>query len=56
MPYINAKWIVPIITVFKFCWNLYSVSQNSIYSDDANTAYNFPMIIFYLFWISEVLQ
>ncbi|MFN8116536.1 MAG: amino acid permease [Bacteroidia bacterium] len=50
MPYINAKWIVPVITVLSFV-GIYVQYPNSIYSDDANTAYNFPMIIFYLFWV-----
>lgn len=50
MPYVNAKWIIPIITVLSFV-GIYIQYPNSIYSDDANTAYNFPMIIFYLFWI-----
>jgi amino acid transporter len=50
MPYVNAKWIIPIITVLSFV-GIYIQYPNSIYSDDANTVYNFPMIIFYLFWI-----
>ncbi len=50
MPYINAKWIIPVITVLSFV-GIYVQYPNSIYSDDANTTYNFPMIIFYLFWV-----
>ncbi len=50
MPYINAKWIIPIVTVLGFA-AIYSIYPNSIYADDANTAYNYPMILFYLAWI-----
>ncbi len=50
MPYVNAKWIIPIITLLSFM-AIYVKYPNSIYSDNANTQFNYPMIIFYLFWI-----
>lgn len=50
MPYVNAKWIIPVITVLSFI-GIFIKYPNSIYSDDANTSFNYPMIIFYIFWI-----
>ncbi len=50
MPYINAKFIVPIITIFSLI-AIFIKYPNSIYTDDANTLFNFPMIIFYIVWI-----
>lgn len=50
MPYVNAKWIIPVITILSFI-GIFIKYPNSIYSDDANTSFNYPMIIFYIFWI-----
>jgi basic amino acid/polyamine antiporter, APA family len=50
MPYVNAKWIIPVVTLLSFV-GIYEVYPNSIYADDANSIYNFPMIIFYGFWL-----
>lgn len=52
MPYINAKWLVPVLTVAAFVW-IYLQFPKSIYNIDENNieTYNFPMIIFYLVWV-----
>ena len=50
MPYINARWIVPAITLVSFI-AIYVCYPGSIYADDNNQKLNYPMIIFYLFWI-----
>jgi amino acid transporter len=50
MPYVNSKFIVPVITVFGFIL-IASYYPNSIYSNDTNDVFNYPMIIFYLVWI-----
>jgi len=49
IPYINAKYIVPAVTVVSFIV-IAVFYPNSIYSDDANTILNYPMIIFYIAW------
>lgn len=50
MPYVNSKWIIPPLTVVSFIL-IAIFYPDSIYSDDANQHLNFPMIIFYIFWI-----
>ena len=49
MPYINAKFIVPVITVFSLVI-IYLNHVTLIHND--NGSYNFPMIIFYIVWIT----
>ena len=49
MPYINAKFIVPVITVFSLVI-IYLNHVTLIHNDDGS--YNFPMIIFYIVWIA----
>ncbi len=48
MPYINAKFIVPAITIISFIIIFYN-HASMIVNEDAS--YNFPMIVFYLVWI-----
>ena len=48
MPYINAKYIVPVITIISFIV-IFSNHASMIVNEDAS--YNFPMIVFYLVWI-----
>lgn len=48
MPYINAKFIVPIITIISFIIIFYN-HASMIINDDMS--YNYPMIIFYIIWI-----
>jgi amino acid transporter len=48
MPYINAKFIVPSITIFSFIIIFYN-HASLIVNEDAS--YNFPMIVFYIVWI-----
>jgi basic amino acid/polyamine antiporter, APA family len=50
MPYVNARWIVPIVTIVSFIM-ICIYTPDSIYIDDKNEKINFPMIIFYVFWI-----
>lgn len=50
MPYVNSKFIVPAITALGFVL-IATYYPNSIYANDANDVYNYPMIIFYLVWI-----
>jgi amino acid transporter len=47
MPYINAKFIVPAITIISFIIIFYN-HASMIVNEDAS--YNFPMIVFYLVW------
>ncbi|MBA4241054.1 MAG: amino acid transporter [Sphingobacteriaceae bacterium] len=49
MPYINAKFIVPIITIVSLIV-IFSNHASMIINDD--TTYNIPMIVFYLVWIT----
>jgi amino acid transporter len=49
MPYVNSKWIVPIITLMSFGL-IYTYLPDSIYSDSENSMLNIPMIVFYLVW------
>ncbi|MBI3519488.1 MAG: amino acid permease [Bacteroidetes bacterium] len=48
MPYINAKYIVPLITILSFIVIFYN-HASMIMNDD--TSYNVPMIVFYIVWI-----
>jgi APA family basic amino acid/polyamine antiporter len=48
MPYINAKFIVPAITIVSFIIIFYN-HASMIVNEDAS--YNFPMIVFYIVWI-----
>ena len=50
MPYVNSKLIVPVMTALGFVL-IATYYPNSIYANDANDVYNYPMIIFYLVWI-----
>jgi amino acid transporter len=51
LPYINSKWIIPSITLVSFVL-IFKYVPDSIYSiNDNNKSLNFPMIIFYLFWM-----
>ena len=49
MPYINSKFIVPIITIASLII-IFSNHVSMIINDD--TSYNIPMIVFYLVWIT----
>lgn len=49
IPYVNAKYVVPAVTLVSFIV-IAVFYPNSIYSDDANTRLNYPMIIFYIVW------
>jgi APA family basic amino acid/polyamine antiporter len=49
MPYINAKFIVPAITIISFIIIFYN-QVSMIVNEDGS--YNFPMIVFYLVWIT----
>jgi APA family basic amino acid/polyamine antiporter len=49
IPYVNAKYIVPAVTVVSFI-AIALFYPNSIYSDAENTRLNYPMIIFYIVW------
>ena len=48
MPYINAKFIVPSITIISFIIIFYN-HASMIVNEDAS--YNFPMIVFYIVWV-----
>ena len=50
MPYVNSKFIVPVLTIIGFSIAI-KYYPNSIYVDDANTIYHYPMIIFYAVWV-----
>lgn len=49
MPYINSKYIVPVITIVSLAI-IFSNHASMIINDD--TSYNIPMIVFYLVWIT----
>lgn len=49
MTYINAKYIVPAITLISFYF-IFSSDSSLIINDDAT--YNIPMISFYIFWVT----
>lgn len=49
MPYINAKWIVPAITIAAFTI-IYIYIPGSIYHIDDSNSLNIPMIVFYIVW------
>lgn len=48
MPYVNAKFIVPAITIISFIIIFYNHASMIVNED---TSYNFPMIVFYIVWI-----
>lgn len=48
MPYINAKWIVPVTTIIALIV-IFANKVSNIMNDD--TSYNYPMIIFYIVWL-----
>ena len=53
MPYINAKWIVPTVTLVSFVF-ITMYASDSIFNFDEKTkikTLNYPMIIFYAFWV-----
>lgn len=50
MPYVNSKLVVPVMTALGFVL-IATYYPNSIYANDANDIFNYPMIIFYLVWI-----
>ncbi|MGE5418991.1 MAG: amino acid permease [Chloroflexota bacterium] len=50
MPYVNAKWIVPAMTVVSF-FLIFRYVPGSIYHGEDKSSLNIPMIIFYLVWI-----
>ncbi|HLN20069.1 MAG TPA: amino acid permease [Bacteroidales bacterium] len=52
MPYVNAKWIIPAMTVVAFLL-IYQYAPGSLYTSDSGgyKSLNIPMIIFYLTWI-----
>lgn len=51
MPYVNAKWIVPIVTAISLSL-IFIYFPNSTYVPDTNNeSYNYPMIIFYVVWV-----
>jgi len=52
MPYINSKFIVPIITIASLI--LIYVNHVSLVRND-DGSYNYPMIVFYLVWITIAL-
>jgi len=49
MPYINSKFIVPAITIISLIIIFYN-NVSMIVNEDAS--YNFPMIVFYLVWVT----
>jgi basic amino acid/polyamine antiporter, APA family len=50
MPYVNAKWIVPFITITGFIL-IFSYLPESVYhGNDSNNTLNIPMVVFYLIW------
>ena len=49
MTYINAKYIVPAITLISFYF-IFSSGSSLIINNDAT--YNIPMISFYIFWVT----
>ncbi|MES2516372.1 MAG: amino acid permease [Bacteroidota bacterium] len=55
MPYVNSKFIVPAITILGFVM-VFTYYPNSIYGNDLNTEFDYPMIVFYLVWIIIAIQ
>ncbi|MES2762009.1 MAG: amino acid permease [Bacteroidota bacterium] len=55
MPYVNSKFIVPVITILGFIM-VFTYYPNSIYGNDLNTEYNYPMIVFYIVWVVIAIQ
>jgi basic amino acid/polyamine antiporter, APA family len=49
IPYINSKWIIPVLTVAGFLL-IFIYVPDSIYTE-GNTGFNVPMIVFYFVWI-----
>ncbi|MBK7311121.1 MAG: amino acid permease [Sphingobacteriaceae bacterium] len=57
MPYVNAKWIVPVITVAGMTLVFMKASDIFyIVNEEAKTtSFNYPMIIFFFVWASVAL-
>ncbi len=49
MPYINGKWIVPLITITSFAL-IYIYVPGSIYHESDNSTINIPVVVFYIVW------
>lgn len=49
MPYVNAKWIVPAITIVSFIL-IFTLVPDSIYHPGKKTL-NIPVVVFYIVWI-----
>jgi amino acid transporter len=49
MPYINGKWIVPLITITGFAL-IYFYVPDSIYHGNDKGSFNIPVIVFYIVW------
>jgi hypothetical protein len=49
MPYVNARWIVPVITIAAFIL-IFTYVPGSIYHGDGRHL-NIPVITFYIVWI-----
>lgn len=49
MPYVNAKWIVPLITVIAFVL-IGMYAQEIFYTDIKHKSLNYPMAIFFAVW------
>jgi amino acid transporter len=50
MPYINGKWIVPLITIAGFVL-IFIYVPGSIYHGSDNSTLNIPVIVFYVVWV-----
>lgn len=51
MPYVNAKWIVPIVTAISLSLIFIYFPNSTFVPDTNNESYNYPMIIFYVVWV-----
>lgn len=49
MPYVNSKWIVPIVTIICFVV-IFIYVPDSIYTGSDESTYNVPMVVFYIAW------
>jgi APA family basic amino acid/polyamine antiporter len=52
LPYINSKWIIPVITIISFVL-IFIYVPDSIYNtmEGNSKTINYPMLIFYVFWL-----
>ncbi|MBK7818394.1 MAG: amino acid permease [Sphingobacteriaceae bacterium] len=57
MPYVNAKWIVPVITIVGMILVFMKASDIFYIVDEVakTTSFNYPMIIFFFVWASVAL-